>query len=205
MTSKGPRHSLSVSSAEDCRGDDGVDRRLTVLDDRHLGAGFSQQKGDQPLVVGAVFGQQDAAVESRLSAPGDASAGPRSPTPLRPGRSHRHAVQRAGIDGDGERRGAAGLAADADIAPQQIRQALADRQPQPAAAEAAAGRGIGLGERLEQSGDLLGAHADARVDHVELQQRRLSLFASQAGDDANLAEFGELDGVADQVDKIATL
>ena len=54
--------------------------------------------------------------------------------------------------------------------PIDLDQPSADGQPEAGAAEAAGGRGVGLGERLEQPARSLGGDADAGVDDLEAQR-----------------------------------
>ena len=61
----------------------------------------------------------------------------------------------------GDDRALARLAVDRDLALHELDESLADVQPEPAATVATRDRGIGLGEGLEQVGDLLSSHADA--------------------------------------------
>ena len=88
---------------------------------------------------------------------------------------------------------------DGDVAAEEFGQALADRQAQSGAAEFAGGRGLGLLERPEKAVDLRGGHADARIDDLVHEPRLQSVAVGQADDDPHAAGFGELDGVADQV------
>ena len=63
-----------------------------------------------------------------------------------------------------------------------------------------AGHGlVGLGERLEQPGDLLGGHADAGVGHVEADRLSCRRGGVADRDAATTPVGGELDRVADQV------
>ena len=44
-----------------CCGQGEIDGHLPVFGQRDFGAGLSEQEGDEPLIVGAVFGQQQPA------------------------------------------------------------------------------------------------------------------------------------------------
>ena len=61
------------------------------------------------------------------------------------------------------------LALDPDAPTHQLDQPRGDGQPQPRAAEPPGGRGVGLGERLEDQPLLLRRDADARVPDGEVQ------------------------------------
>ena len=82
-------------------------------------------------------------------------------------------------------------------------QLLGDRQPEAAAAEAAGGRAVGLGEGAEDAGLLFRGHADAGIRDRETQPgRRPGVIDLDAVDQhGDRAAVGELDGVADQVDQ----
>src|SRR5205823_3801170 len=87
---------------------------------------------------------------------------------------------------------------DLDIAAQQIRQALADREAQAGAAEAARRRGVGLRERLKEARQRLGRHADAGVGY--LKEDALAEVADLAPDaQAHAALLREFHRVADQI------
>ena len=71
--------------------------------------------------------------------------------------------------------------------------------PRPGAAVAAAGRRVGLHERLEEPADLVRRDADAGVGDGKLQSRGPAVVARGANGDADAALCGELHGVARQV------
>ena len=71
-----------------------------------------------------------------------------------------------------ERAADAGLAAQLDLAAEQVRQLAADRQAEAGAAVFAAGAGVGLLERLEDDALLLRRDADAGVGDLERHHRR---------------------------------
>ena len=83
----------------------------------------------------------------------------------------------------------------------QAHQALADRQAQPGAAEAARGRGLGLREAAEDALLILGRDADARIAHRHLQRHRFGATLHHLHRDHHLALRGELDRVAAQIDQ----
>ena len=101
-----------------------------------------------------------------------------------------------------------GMAAQLDLAAEQVGKLAADRQAEAGAAVLAAGAGIGLLEGLEDDPLLLGRDADAGVRHLEcddrgrLREARMIRAPSAPGDsDAELdaAVLGELEGVGQQV------
>ncbi len=105
---------------------------------------------------------------------------------------------------DREGRTLSGLARDGDRAAHQLHQALADRQSQAAAAEAACRGGFGLRERHEQAGERFRRHADAVVLDDKAQDGRVAV--GRHGANAGVATpsrvaAAELDGIADQVDE----
>ncbi|EGY02363.1 hypothetical protein AZA_21720 [Nitrospirillum viridazoti Y2] len=110
--------------------------------------------------------------------------------------------RRRHVQGHDEPEGAAGagLAFHPDLAAHQGDQALADGQPQAAAAIAAGGRAIGLGEGAEQGGDGVGGNADAAVGHRETQRHPVRPGPGDGADiQHHTAGLGELDGVTQQV------
>src|SRR5207302_6832576 len=89
------------------------------------------------------------------------------------GRRRRHAPPRTRAvgdepDGEPERRPAPGLARDADLPAHQPDELLADRQPEPGAAELPRRRAVALRKRLEEPRGLLGRDADARVRDLDV-------------------------------------
>ena len=81
----------------------------------------------------------------------------------------------------------------------QVDQALADDQAEAGSAVDTRGRGVCLGERLEQLGRGFGRQADAGIAHGEGYFVVAARFAALADLDGDTAAFGELDRVADQV------
>ena len=94
-----------------------------------------------------------------------------------------------------ERRALAFAALDADLAVHQVDQVAADRQAEAGAAEAPRRRAVGLRERREQALSGLVRNADAGVANADVQAPRVV----HADGDDDLAAFGELDGVGQQV------
>ena len=96
----------------------------------------------------------------------------------------------------GERRPDTLGALDGDVATEHLAEAAADDQSQAAAAEAAGGRRLRLGERLEQPVHMLRCDPDTGVGHLEDD-----LLGLPPGDDRDRAGLGELGGVAGQVEQ----
>jgi hypothetical protein len=80
-------------------------------------------------------------------------------------------------------------------------QPLADRQPEPAAAVAARGRAVRLGEGPEQPRRLPGRHPDPGVAHLEPQPHPPLALRAARDRDRDPAFVGELERVADQVEQ----
>src|SRR4029434_4704119 len=98
-----------------------------------------------------------------------------------------------------EYRALAGLAGHRDVAAHDAGELAGDGQAQPGAAEALRGRGFGLAELLEQLGLLLRCHADAGVGDGKLNP--VAAVAHPARPQLDLALFGELAGIAQQVEQ----
>ena len=90
-------------------------------------------------------------------------------------------------------------AVDAKFASHHANQVVTDGQAQAGAAEAAAGRGIGLRERLEEPLQLLRRDADAGVANLEAQPDRIGIARQHLDAHDDLTPFGELDRVIAQV------
>ena len=105
------------------------------------------------------------------------------------------------VERDDEGRSPAGLAFDRDAAAHQLGQPAHDRKAEPGAAEAPGGRAVGLGKGLEQAGRLLGGDADAGVGDRQGEAHAVVGLRQGPDMDADLAHFGELDGIADQVEQ----
>ena len=166
-------------------------RRLEAVHHRHLHVHQDHVEGSRPTsstASAAVGGQFDRVPALRQDPRDRASDWPAClpPSRIRSGRPSGGncwlaraergpagpALRRAAEPGgERERAAVAHLALDADLAAHQFDEPRGDRQAQPRAAVAARGRGVGLGERIEDLRLLLGRHADARVGHREPQRR----------------------------------
>ena len=102
-------------------------------------------------------------------------------------------------DAEGEDRTAVGVVAVADGAAHRLHDLAADGQAETGAAVDAGGRGVGLGEGLEETGDLGRRDADAGVADGHAQVGPLVRPGLRGRADQDLALLGELDGVGDQV------
>lgn len=101
-------------------------------------------------------------------------------------------------EGDAEGGAAAEFAMDGDGATEGIHEAANDGQAQAATAEAAGGGGIGLDEGVKEAGDFAGFDAEAGVVDGEGDL----VFVALGGDaEVDVAGFGELDGVAEDVEQ----
>jgi hypothetical protein len=78
----------------------------------------------------------------------------------------------AGWQAHREHRAFARLAGHSHVAAHQARELAGDGEPQPSAAKAPRGQGIGLGKFLEQLGLLLGCHSNAGIGHCEFDPIR---------------------------------
>ena len=103
-------------------------------------------------------------------------------------------------DGDPENGSFAGGADDTDGAAHQLGQAAGDGQPQAGATEAAGGGAVGLDEALEEIGLVRGGDADAGVLNLDAQVVGVGPVGDGQDAQDDLALFGELDGVAQQVE-----
>ena len=111
-----------------------------------------------------------------------------------PGRGQPH--------GDDEGRADAGFALDLDVALHGLGQTAHDGEAETGAAEAARGRAVGLHEGLEQALALFGGEADAAVGDADAQPDIVAAVIGQALQrEPDRARFGELDGVAQQVEQ----
>ena len=174
-----------------------LDRQLAVADDLEFSPGALQVGRNQALVVHPIFGHQDAAGQGRygqcvvLRRLHGQSQVCRCANPggrqCRPVCGPRQAQSEAAA--------AAELRFHLHFATHQVRQLLADEQPQPGAAEAARGGHVGLREGLEQAADLLGAQADAGVDDGQLQH----VARQRARPQRDRAAGSELDRIAAKI------
>src|SRR5215471_7563882 len=93
-----------------------------------------------------------------------------------------------------EHRALARLARHRHVAAHHARELAGDSKPEPRAAEAPRGRGIGLAELLEQLGLLLRSHANAGVSDRELNP--VATVGDPARPQPDLTFLGELAGIA---------
>ena len=100
---------------------------------------------------------------------------------------------------EGEDRTLARLACYCHIAAHQPRELARDSEPEPCSPEALRRGGIGLAELLEQLCLLLRGHPDAGVGDGELDE--VAPIAHLAYRKLDLARFGELAGIAQQVEQ----
>src|SRR5262249_21596238 len=98
-----------------------------------------------------------------------------------------------------EHRALTRLARHCHVAPHHARELAGDGETETGAAETLRGRGISLAELLEQLGLLFGRHTDAGVRDGELDE--LAAIAHIACRKLDLARFGELAGIAQQVEQ----
>ncbi|HKH34598.1 MAG TPA: hypothetical protein VKA80_10630 [Beijerinckiaceae bacterium] len=114
----------------------------------------------------------------------------------RSGRSRQRPLLLQGKEEE-ELRPFSGDAHDADLAAHRLDEPLADRQPEPSAAESTRGRLVGLREGGEDRTDLVGRDADAGVADADREAPRL------AGRKLHLQEdvpaLGELERVVDEI------
>ncbi len=103
------------------------------------------------------------------------------------------------FSGEPEYRTLALHAFDADLAAHHFDDALGDRQAQTSAAELSRGRGIDLGERLEEPGHSFFGDADAAVADAKPENGMGIGPVFQFGIDDDFAALGEFQGVADEV------
>ena len=93
------------------------------------------------------------------------------------------------------------LAVHGDLAAHLLDQALADHQAQARPAKATRRGTVGLAEGIEQARHLLRAHADAGVLDLHLQLKPLRRVRLHLHVNGHRTGFGELDGVAGEVDQ----
>ena len=88
---------------------------------------------------------------------------------------------------------------EGDIAAHLAHQFLRDHQPQPCAAVASGDAGIGLAEGLEQTGLIALRNTDAGIANLDLNLYLVIADGALFYQHVNVAVFGELDGVTDQI------
>src|SRR5215472_16928114 len=96
-------------------------------------------------------------------------------------------------------RALARLARHGHVAAHHARELAREGKAEPGAAEALRSRGIGLAEFLEQLGLLLRRHANAGIDHRQLDP--VASTGHLARLQLDLTLFGELAGIAQQVEQ----
>src|SRR5215831_11558472 len=115
------------------------------------------------------------------------------------GRFPPESVLRAARQAEGEDRALARLACHGHIAAHHARELAGDGEAKTSAAKPLRGRGIGLAELLEQLSLLLRSHANAGVSDRELDEP--AAIAHLACRKLDLARFGELAGIAEEVEQ----
>ena len=105
-----------------------------------------------------------------------------------------------GRQAQGERRPPAELAVDRDVAPEQVAERSRDGEPESRSTELARRGLVGLGEALEQTGNLLLRHADARIDDAE-DQFRAGRDVLPTHVQRYASRFRELRGIAEEVEQ----
>jgi hypothetical protein len=80
-----------------------------------------------------------------------------------------------------------------------LAQLLGDAEAEPGAAIAPRRRAVGLGEGVKNVPLLVGRDADPGIAHLKRQQNRSGVSIDGIDADTNLALFGELDRIAEQV------
>jgi len=109
-------------------------------------------------------------------------------------------VLRAARKAQGKDRALVRLACHGHIAAHHPRELARDSEPEPSAAEALSRRGIGLVEFLEQLCLPLCGHSDAGVGDGKLDEA--AAIAHLACRKLDLARFGELAGITEEVSRI---
>ncbi len=92
-------------------------------------------------------------------------------------------------------------AVSADFSAHQLRQPPRDGQAKPGAAVLARDRGVGLFERLEQPGHLLGRDANAAVRNLEAHQQFTTAVFQKLRTQGDGTLLGEFDGIAGVVEQ----
>ena len=90
------------------------------------------------------------------------------------------------------------FAADRDVAAEHPREAPADAEAEPGAAEVARDRAVRLHEGLEDRVQRVGPDADASVRHADAEPS-LGTFRVELCGDRHAASLGELDRVGDEI------
>ena len=168
---------------------EGGDRLHAVGGDLGVEAGVLEHADGDHLVDVVVLDDED----PLLRAPG------RTRLPDRADRAQHVAGRGREARGEAERAAAAGLALDGDPAAHGADQLAGDGQAEAGAAVPPGGRGVGLGEGVEEP--LLGLARDARagVGHRHQQLGVAGALGQHGHRDPYLAAVGELHGVGPQV------
>ncbi|CAE7229328.1 bsn, partial [Symbiodinium necroappetens] len=174
-----------------------LDRLEAVAREGDLGAGFLELEADEPLVVRAVLGEEDAqAVEAHAG--GRRGAGRARLAWHAAGDGHVDelgVLDRPGVDGEGEGAAATELGFERERAAEEPAEGARDAEPETGAAEFPGGGGVHLRERVELRGGgaLAFVHADAGVGDVDAEPR-LVVAVLEGDADGDGADLGELDG-----------
>ncbi len=100
---------------------------------------------------------------------------------------------------DPEHRTTSGCAANRNSAAHELDQLFGNGQAQAGAAILARGRGIRLGEVIENSSCFLFRQTDARIDHLKQYGYLVVLFFQAPGGQMNTTLFGKFDRIRQQV------
>src|SRR5688572_19826084 len=98
-----------------------------------------------------------------------------------------------------ERGSLAEVAVHPDVAAHLLHELATDRETQARAAVLPRGRAIGLDEGIEEFRLHLWGDADAAIADFKANQQRIPRLLRLAGTDDNIAGFGELHRIADEV------
>ena len=173
------------------------------------GAGRRQHQGPRPPDLGQPGRDvRPHGGDHRLQAPGLELAGheaghqgrqPRQEHAGGPGAQRRRPAPHVQPDGEPEGAALAQDAGDADGAPHELRQALADGEAQAGAAVLAGGRVVALEERGKEPLHHIGPHADAGVPHLHAEDDLVAVLRLGPHPDLHGALVGELQGIVHEV------
>ena len=177
------------------------DRQPAVFDVFDLGAGPCTRRPDEFPIVVAVFGQQDAhSLEFlRRRLPPWPALVLRLGGPI----EHGNAFEAAGGNGQGEGAALAPHAGHGQLAAEQMGDLLRDGQPQARAAELLRRRTARLGRTAGRTAGGLprGCRSPCRSPRSARPAGRSIQGGSERGHDPHAPFLGELDGVADEIDR----
>ena len=105
------------------------------------------------------------------------------------------------FDSEPESGSLAGHAVDADVASHQEGELFHNREAKPCAAEFPCGGVIGLRECLKQSSLRRFRNADSRIAEAEFERQVRRGMGDELERDGHVAGLGELNGVADEIQK----